>query len=207
MESVSLLVVDAITFGRTVVGLLTRPYETYRRITKHGRLGEVLFITILAAAYFALASLIKVAAFRPFLLTEQFLLLIVGAASGVLLSVGSLCVAGLLLGGSPAWNKLMIAWVYTLIPTTVWFLSTSMLYVVLPPPRTTSTAGIAFSLLFLVFSSALLWWKITLAYLTLRFALKLDLVRNIVVALACAPILAGWSIGMYKLGIFKVPFL
>ena len=207
MDRISSVVVDSVAFSRTVVGLMTRPYETYRRIVHHGRPGEFLGIAFLAAVYFALASLIKVAAFRPFLFTEQFISLFMGAVSGVLISAGMLRLAGRFFGSATTFHALLLAWSYTLLPTVLWFFSTSLLYVVLPPPRTTSAPGVIFSLLFIVFSATLLWWKITLAYLVLRFGFKFDLKRNIIVAIICAPVLAAWSILMYKWGIFKVPFL
>lgn len=207
MEWVSALVVSGIAFFRSTVGIVTRPYETYRRITRDAQAGELLFIGTLLAAYFAVASLLKVAAFRPFLLTEQFVTLYIGAVSGVFVSVGMLRFAGWLLGSTTPTRTLLVGWSYTLLPTVLWFLVTSVLSVILPPPRTVSVPGTLFSLLFVAFSVALLWWKITLAYLVLRFGLKFDLKRNIIVALISAPVLAAWSTLMYKWGIFKVPFL
>lgn len=207
MDLLSTLVVDGVAFGRTVIGLMSRPYETYRRIVAHGRVGEIWYLGALLAIYFALASVVKVAAFRPFLFTRQFVLLGVGVASGVAISVVCMWIAGKLLGAKPQLSTLLLAWSYTLIPTVSWFFVTSLLYVLLPPPRTTSAAGIVFSLLFLVFSATLLWWKVTLSYLVLRFCFKFDLGKSIMVALLCAPVLALWSVAMYGAGIFKVPFL
>lgn len=207
MDVMSAAIVYGVSFGRTVWGLLTRPYETYRRIAGHGKLGELIFVVALLVIYFALASAVKVTAFRPFLLTRQFIVLLMGAVSSISISVGSLWVAGRLFGGKPKLEVVLLAWAYTLIPTVSWFMTTSILYVLLPPPRTTSALGILFSLLFLVFSATLLWWKVTLAYLTLRFGLKFDFAKSVGVALFCAPILFGWSYLLYKAGIFKVPFL
>lgn len=207
MDLISVLIVGAVAFGRTAFGIMTRPYETYRRIVTHGKPGELVWIALLLGAYFALASMVKVAAFRPFLLTQQFAVLFMGAISGALVAVASIIVAGRLLHARTPLTRLLIAWSYTLIPTVVWFFATSLLYVVLPPPRTTSILGILFSLLFLAFSATLLWWKITLSYLTLRFTLKFTLGQSLVVALLCAPVIALWAVIMYKTGIFKVPFL
>ena len=149
----------------------------------------------------------RTAAFRPFLLTKQFILLAGGATAGFALSVLVFWTIGRLVGGRGSIAALALAWAYTLVPTTVWFLATSLLYVLLPPPRTTSVLGITFSIVFLIFSITLFWWKLTLAYLTLRFGLKLDLAKILVVAAFSLPILAAYSVGMYRMGIFKVPFL
>lgn len=207
MDIFASLLSGGISFGRNTIGIITRPYETYRRMVEQGSPWEIVYIGIILAAYFALASLVKTAAFRPFLLTKQFVLLAAGAGGGFLLTVCTLHGVSRLVGGEGKLGKLGIAWAYTLLPTALWFLVTSILYVLLPPPRTTSTLGMLFSILFLVFSATLFWWKVTLAYLTIRFGMKLDLARIAIVILLSVPIIAIYSMGMYRLGIYKVPFL
>lgn len=202
-----MLIVDAVAFGRHVLGIMTRPYETYRHIVKYGKPGELVYVAALMMVYFALASIVKVAAFRPFLLTQQFAMLCLGALSGALLSSGALFISGRLFGARSSFAALCIAWSYTMLPTVTWFFATSVLYVILPPPRTTSVLGVLFSLLFLIFSAMLLWWKVTLSYLTIRFSLRLNLWQSAAVALMCAPVVAFWALLMYEYGIFKVPFL
>ena len=207
MDIMSSLIIDGITFGRTLIGLISRPYETYRRIATHGRPGELLYIGLLMSCYFALASLVKIASFRPFLLTAQFAVLAFGAASGVMLAWLSIAAVGRLMGKRGSGVVVLLSWSYTLLPTVTWFLATSVLYVVLPPPRTTSLPGVIFSLLFLVFSATLFWWKITLSYLALRFSLKLSLPQAVIVGVCSAPGVAAWAYAMYKYGVFRVPFL
>ena len=207
MDVLTALVVSGVAFGRTAIGLTVRPYETYRRIASHSRFGELLFIGIILVAYFALASIVKVATFRPFLLTQQFLILSVAALSSYIVAVGALWLAGRLVKAKFQLPTLAVAWGYTLLPTISWFLITSLLYVILPPPRTTSIMGISFSVLFLVFSATLLWWKIMLSYLTIRFVFKLDVSHIVAVCVVVIPIVAAYSALMYYLGIFKVPFL
>ncbi len=201
------LIFSGVQFIRTVVGMVTRPYETYRRIAYQGSLLESVYIAVLLAFYFAVASLVKTAAFRPFLLTKQFFVLTSATAATYLAVVGLLWFVGNFVGGKGQPSRLALAWAYTLIPTVLWFLVTSLLYVVLPPPRTTSPQGVAFSLLFLVFSATLFFWKGMLAYLTMRFGLKLDLAKILVVAAIATPPLGIYSFVMYRLGIFKVPFI
>ncbi len=207
MDIATGLLVGGISFGRNFLGIITRPYETYRRIVERGTLWEIVYIAGMLALYFALASLVKTPSFRPFLLTKQFVLLVGGAGSGFLMMVALLWMASRVVGGEGRVRKLGIAWAYTLVPTTIWFLITSLLYVILPPPRTTSALGVTFSILFLIFSVTIFWWKVTLAYLTLRFAMKLDLARIAIVVALTAPVLVIYAVGMYRLGIFKVPFL
>lgn len=201
------LVVALVAFGKSSIGIVSRPYETYRRITDRGSLWELTYLGLVLALYFAVASLVKTAAFRPFLLTRQFVLLAGSAAFTYLTVVILMWEVGKLVGGKGTIRALLLGWGYTLVPTTLWFLATSILYVLLPPPRTDSLAGITFSVLFLIFSTILFFWKFMLAYLTMRFGLRLDLVRIVIVTLICMPLLGLYSMLMYRWGIFRVPFI
>lgn len=207
MDALTGLVVSGVVWGRTIIGLMIRPYETFRRIVDRGRLGELWYVGALSTAYFALASVVKVASFSPFLLSRQFVVLSLGAVSSYAVAVAALLIAGYAIKAKMKLSALAIAWGYTLIPTVIWFFMTSLLYVILPPPRTTSIMGIAFSVLFLVVSATLLWWKVMLAYLTVRFVMKIDLPRILAVCVIFVPIVAAYSTLMYRWGIFKVPFL
>lgn len=201
------LLFSAISFGRNSIGLILRPYETYRRIVDRGSPWELVYIGALAMLYFALASVVKVAAFRPFFLTKQAVVLGAAASLTYALVVGLTWVVGQCFGSKAAIKSIAVGWGYTILPTVCWFLMTSILYVILPPPRTTSIAGIAFSVLFLVVSATLFFWKLTLGYLTLRFGLKFDLGKILTVVGIVGPIVGIWSWGLYRLGIFRVPFL
>lgn len=194
-------------FLRTVVGLAIRPYETVRSTVERANVGELFYIAATLAVYFSLASVVKVAAFRPFLLTRQFIVLAAASAATYLCAVGLFWIAGKLVGAQGRFRGFMLAWGYSLIPTVIWFLATSLLYVILPPPRTTSPQGVLFSILFLVFSIALFFWKVTIGYLALRFGLRLDLGKILIVAGLSLPVLVLWSVGLYRLGIFRIPFI
>ncbi|MCL4360413.1 hypothetical protein M1555_04160 [Patescibacteria group bacterium] len=199
--------VASVRFGKNSIGLVTRPYETYRTIMFHSTYWELPYIGALLAVYFGLAAAVRTASFRPFLLTRTFLWL--AGMSGISFLFASLVLwmAAKLVGGRGGYRSLSIGWAYTLLPTVSWFFVTSLLYVLLPPPRTTSMAGIAFSLVFLVFSVTILSWKVLLTYLTLRFSMKLDLLRIVGALGICLPVFAAYSYLTYTLGIFKVPFL
>jgi len=201
------LIVAFVDFGRNVIGLVTRPYETCRRIVEKANPLELTYVGLVLALYFALASLVKVASFRPFLLTRQFFVLAGAAGVTYCLAVAIFWGVGRLVGASGKLKGLTVLWGYSLLPTVIWFFVTSILYVLLPPPRTTSVQGIIFSVLFLVFSITLFLWKTTIAYLTLRFGLRLGLGKILVVLAGALPILGLYSAQMYRLGIFRVPFL
>lgn len=201
------LVVALSAFVKNVIGLVTRPYETCRRIADYGRPGELVYVAILLAIYFAFASLVKVAAFRPFLLTRQFVVLAAATGATYMLAVALFWGASKLVGAQGKLKGLAVSWGYSLLATLAWFLTTSILYVILPPPRTTSAAGVLFSVLFLIFSATLFFWKATIAYLTLRFGLRLGLGKIIIVLALTVPVLGLYSFCLYRLGIFKIPFI
>ena len=207
MSLLELFLLGGVNFSRNLIGIIFRPYETYRRIAKESGYTELFYIGLLLAVYFAIASLVKTAAFRPFLLTATFVKLSSSAGTGFVLVVMTFFVVSKFIVNTVNLKSLLVSWAYTLIPTLVWFLATSILYLILPPPRTTSLEGIAFSLVFIVFSVTLLFWKIMLSYLTLRFGLRLEIKKILLVAAISLPFVALYSFGMYQLGVFKVPFL
>jgi hypothetical protein len=201
------LVVGCVTFFQNMIGIVTRPYETSRKIANTARITELPMLAIILMTYFAVSSLVKTAAFRPYLLTKQFVVLCSGAGLLYLVAVFVLWKASIIVGGIGGLRRIAVSWAYTLIPTVVWFLITSLLFVILPPPRTSSIQGIVFSILYLVFSITLLFWKIILAYLAIRFSMKLDLIRILGASIIASPFIMAASICLYRFGIFRVPFL
>ncbi len=97
--------------------------------------------------------------------------------------------------------------VYSLFPTFIWFLANSILYLILPPPRTNSVSGITFSIVFISFSVAILIWKIILTYLAVRFSSKLPFYRIVYAMILYLCVLSPYIIVLYKLKLFRVPFI
>ena len=174
----SSLIVALVAFGRNCIGLVIRPYETCSRIVERANPLELIPIGILIA-------LVKVFNVRSFLYACLTYCLVVGLFWGI----------GRILGWRGTVRGLAILWGY------------SLLYVLLPPPRTTSVQGVIFSLLFLIFSTTLLCWKGTITYLTLRFGLKVGLGKILMVLAITIPILIVYSACLYRLGIFRIPFI
>jgi len=201
------LIVAFVSFARTAIGTVVRPYETYRKIADRSGTREFLGIMLLVGFYFALSSVIRTAAFRPFLLTRQFVVLAFATVVTFGFVVAVLWGFSRLFGGRGTFRGVALCWGYSLLPTFFWFLTTSLLYLLIPPPRTTRIQGVLFSIVYLVFSATLFFWKATLAYLTLRFGMRLDLLRIVAVFAVAVPLVVVYSIGMYRLGIFRIPFL
>jgi len=203
----SAFIAICIVWGRTVWGMTVRPYETYRNLVDRANTWELVPLGFLISLYFAVASFVKTSVFRPYFLTKQFIKLGLGAAFGFIALVAVIWAVSYVFGGRSHIKRLLVGWGYTLVPTVMWFWATSMLYVVLPPPRTGSMAGISFSILYLVFSTTLLFWKLMLGFLTIRFVYKFSIYKITGVVLFVAPCVGVLSIVLYRLGIFRVPFL
>jgi hypothetical protein len=201
------LVSGFVGFTQNLVGIVVKPYESYRRIIKSQNIWELGYIALLLIVYFATASMVKTAAFRPFLLTKQFVILGSAVASMTLVISYIFWQISVWFKGVGKYSTFAIGWAYTLIPTLLWFWITSILYIVLPPPRTTSPLGVIFSVIYLIFSATLFYWKIILCYLTLRFSMRMDLKSIILTVVSASPLIVGYSYLMYKLNIFKVPFI
>jgi hypothetical protein len=206
-ELLAAIASTGVVFLRSVIGLVVRPYEAMRTIILRKHLHETVYVLLCICAYLGLSSVVKINAFRPYLLTRQFVLLFSGFTWGYACMALTLLLAGRIYAQKIAWQSVIVGWGYTLIPTVLWFLSTSLLYVVLPPPRTVRIEGIAFSVLYLVFSTVLLFWKLQLVYLCIRFALKLDVLRISTTIAMLLFVGFLYSYVMYRCGIFRIPFI
>jgi hypothetical protein len=204
---IAFLVRACVVFAKRCVGLIVRPYETYRDISERSGYRELFIIGLFVSLYFFVASIVKIATFAPYVLTKWWILLLSATGSTFCLSVLLFWYVGRVFGSKGELKCVTLGWAYTLVPTLAWFWMTSILFVLLPPPRTESWKGILFSVVYLVVTLVLFFWKVTLGYLTLRFGLKLDLVKIIVVCVIVLPILGVHSVLMYAIGIFRIPFI
>jgi len=96
---------------------------------------------------------------------------------------------------------------YSLFPTLIWFLSTSILYIFLPPPRTFSLMGKGFSILFIAYSLSLLIWKFIIVYLALRFSSKQSFYKIISMIILFLIWFIPYSILLYQFKLFRIPFI
>jgi len=104
-------------------------------------------------------------------------------------------------------SSFVYTFIYSLLPTLIWFLSTSILYIFLPPPRTFSLMGKGFSIFFIAYSLSLLIWKFILVYLALRFSSKQNFFRIIYMMIFFLVWFIPYSILLYQLRLFRIPFI
>ncbi len=104
-------------------------------------------------------------------------------------------------------SAFIFTYVYTLIPTTVWFFVTSSLYLIIPPPRTFSFQGTSFSIAYMTFSLCMLCWKVILVYLAVRFASKLAFYRIVYALLLYGAVFTPYMVFLYHMQYFRIPFI
>lgn len=106
-----------------------------------------------------------------------------------------------------SFSSFIFTFSYSLFPTLIWFLSTSLLYIFLPPPRTLSLLGKGFSIFFIAYSLSLLIWKLILEYLAVRFSSK----QNFLIIFYMIVLYLIWfipySIFLYHFKLFRIPFI
>lgn len=195
-------------FAVYALGCLNNPYVTYRKLALEQKSQyHALFVAGFAVLYFAFASFIRIGKSYPFLLTFHFYVLIFSSLICFFVMVASMYGIGKLLGSKGSLKTVAILWLYSLLPTITWFFLTSILFLLLPPPRSEALSGKVFSIVFLTLTLALLFWKLILYYLTLRFALRVDLYKIGIITGFILPVVFGLSIFFYSMHIFRIPFL
>lgn len=197
-----------ILFGRNAVGCINKPYITYRKLAaEKSDPKQTIFIYVFVLAYFIFAALIRSGFRNPYILTVKFNSLVLGGFLGFLAIIALFVVLGKILSGKANLTSLFILWSYSLLPTLTWFSATSVLYLLLPPPRTLAIWGKAYSIFFVTFSLAVLFWKLILYYLTLRFGLRFGMGKIIITSIFTVSFIGFYSILMYQYRIFRIPFI
>ncbi len=209
MENIILKIIRiSALFGRNAIGCINDPYITYRRLTQEKTaVSQTAIITIFVILYFFFVSLVRGGLQHPLVLTLKLNILLLTSATGFFGMVGLISILGKILGNRGKIRSVYVLWSYSLIPTLVWFIITSFLYLLIPPPRTLSITGKIFSVVFIAFSLAVLLWKLILFYLTVRFSLKADLKKITVITVIILPIVAIYAWVSYQLKIFRIPFI
>ncbi|SRR3989339_1710277 len=96
---------------------------------------------------------------------------------------------------------------YSLLPTLIWFLTTSILYIFITPPRSFSILGKGFSIFFIAYSISILIWKLILIYLAIRFSSKQNFFRIIYMIVFYLMWFIPYSILLYHFRLFRIPFI
>ncbi|MFA9288997.1 MAG: hypothetical protein ACEQSA_03910 [Weeksellaceae bacterium] len=182
--------------------LILVPYKTMRRICNETDMMQVYIIFTSIFVYFHAANRFREYEYEPIIL---FLMTVVHFVITVLFFF---MMSGFLQKKQPVEIKPLVSTLaYTLLPTIIWFSTSSILYALLPPPRNINLLGMAFSMLYISFSITLLIWKIILLYLALRFSTQLAFYRIIYMIMLYLLLAIPYSLVLYAFDYFRIPFI
>lgn len=197
---ISLSLVTVLIFLQRFIGLIITPYKTMRKISQDTDKAQVICIFILVYIYFFLMQRLKEYAYPSYVIFVIFFL-------NFLVTVLFFRGMSRLLHGNAHVMKIVPTLAYGLIPTLIWFISNSILFVILPPPHSYTMYGKLFSIFFLSFSISLLIWKIMLFYLAVRFSTGMKFITICYIVLLYLCIFLPATFFMYQLQVFRVPFI
>ncbi|MBI2641625.1 hypothetical protein HYW87_03465 [Candidatus Roizmanbacteria bacterium] len=180
--------------------LIVSPYKTLRRISLEEDALQVGIIFLLVFLYFQFAHKLRAFFYPPYII---FIFFVINFFFTVLFFYFL---------SQPAkknisLKSLVFTLSYSLFPTLLWFIVSSLFYYFLPPPRSASLLGKAFSIFFIAFSVSVLAWKIILFYLSVRFSTRLQFYAVIYLILLYLCILIPYALLLYYFKIFRVPFI
>lgn len=184
-------------------GLIFSPYKTMRRISHEKDSYQLAFIFGMIFIYFKFIYYLRDKIYPATLVYFLFIF-------NFLITIYYFYFLSKLLNKDKNEVKLpsfIYTFAYSLLPTLIWFLSTSILYIFLPPPRTFSILGKGFSILFIAYSLSLLIWKFILVYLAIRFSLKQNFYKIIYVLILYLVWFIPYSILLYQFKLFRIPFI
>ncbi len=180
--------------------LIFTPYKAIRKISKENDNYQLLIIFLLIFIFFFITSNIRDS-------SMSFIVPFVVFVFNFLITVCFFYWFSSVFRKKISIRPYFFSFAYSLFPTLIWFAISSFLYMILPPPRSTSFFGILFSIFFIAFSMSLLLWRLILFYLSLRFSSKLNFNKIIYMILVYVCLFIPYSFFLYSAGIFRIPFI
>jgi len=194
------LLIDLILVIKNFFLLIFLPYKTIRKVCLKKDYYQIGFIFLLVFVYFKFIYYLRD---KPYPASLIFIIFLIN----FFLTSGFFYWLSWLFNKKIKYSSFLSTLSYSLIPTLIWFLATSVFYILLPPPRTLSFLGKGFSIFFITFSLSLLVWKLILFYLSLRFSSKLGFYRIMYMIFLYLVWFLPYSILLYYLRLFRVPFI
>ncbi|OIP84403.1 hypothetical protein AUK04_02435 [Candidatus Roizmanbacteria bacterium CG2_30_33_16] len=185
---------------RRFIFLIFLPYKTIRKISLENDWLQAIIILFSILIYFTVSNKLRVLYYSPFIIYLVFVI-------NFIISTCFFYYGAKILKSKVNWQSFVMTFSYSLFPTLIWFITSSGLYYVLPPPRTLSILGKSFSILFIAFSISLLCWKIILMYLSVRFSGRLNFYRTIYLILLYLCWFIPYSLLLYNMKLFRIPFI
>jgi len=197
------LITSFVLVLRNFILLIFSPYKTMRRISEEKDNYQPTIIIGIIFIYFKFIYYLRDKLYPATLVYILFII-------NFLLTVAFFYLLSKLFAKNKKeikFSSFIFTFVYSLFPTLIWFLSTSILYIFLPPPRTFSLMGKGFSIFFIAYSLSLLIWKFILVYLAVRFSSKQNFFRIIFMLILFLIWFIPYSIFLYQLKLFRIPFI
>ena len=185
------------------VGLIFNPYKTMRKISVEKDYYQPAFIIGIIFIYFKFIYYLRDKIYPATLIYFLFII-------NILLTVIFFYLLSKLFSKNKkeiSFSSFIFTFSYSLLPTLIWFLSTSILFIFLPPPRTFSILGKGFSIFFVAYSLSLLIWKLILAYLAIRFSSKQNFFKILTMVIYYLIWFIPYSIFLYQFKLFRIPFI
>jgi hypothetical protein len=182
------------------IRLIFYPYKTMRKILKEKDIVQVFFIFFLVFLYLKFAYFLKD---NPYPASFLFLIFLLG----FFMMVFFFYFLSKFFKKEAKFLSFLFGFSYSLLPTLIWFGTNSLLFLLLPPPRTISILGQSFSIFYLAFSISLLAWKLILVYLTIRFATGFSFWRIVYLLLLYLLIFIPYTLLLNLLKLFRVPLI
>lgn len=199
---VNLLSSFLLTFNR-FVGLILNPYKTMRKISLEKDYYQPVFIIGIIFIYFKFIYYLRDKIYPATLIYFLFII-------NVLLTVVFFYLLSKLFSKNKKeinFSSFLFTFSYSLLPTLIWFLSTSIIFILLPPPRALSFLGKRFTILFVTYSLSLLIWKLILIYLAVRFSSRQNFFRIFYMIVLYLIWFIPYSVFLYQFKIFRIPFI
>ena len=219
-----MLMVRAYEAGANLYGMVHHPYLTWKRVTDTGHLGSSIILIILFSCYFGIRepirwgniswqgiiihqiNLQRIKLWASISITQIIVSVLTYFVVVCLLSfMGKLWVKQV--NFTQAFVRVFKVWIYSYLPTFLWFLLTAIIFAFLPPPRQMTAKGLLFSFVFLGVSSGLLIWKVMLYLLTLKVGLNMNQKQIFWSTIFLVPLLLIFSQIMYWLKFFNIPYI
>lgn len=185
-----------------IIMLAISPYKTMRNISEETDYMQIFIIFSGIFIYFFSAN-----TFRPYDYEPGILFLLTIFHYGATVLFFYMAASIMQKEREFTFQSFLFTFAYALIPTMIWFIINSWLYMIVPPPRTLSLMGKSFSLVFITFSITMLAWKVILEYLAIRFSTKFSFFSIVYSIIFYLVAVIPYSLFMYSLKFFRIPFL
>lgn len=183
-----------------VFGLVFFPYRTMRRAVLYPSTDLFYFFSFLFFIFFILQEKIKPLRFSGY---QNFLIFLANFFISCLFFFFLLRVFNQDLD----FKTVVSGYSATFFPTILFFFFNLLSFYLFPPPRSFSLPGFAFSYVYLGIVMVLVFWKIMLVYLFLRFAGRIRVMQVFFIISLYLAVFSPLYLGLYFLKIIRLPVI